>query len=90
VYCRNFKTILLKVNKYISFFFKGVFSEDGPYSVYIDVKKISDLTKVTTLPILEIGGGTNLYDLILLLEKLAGDHKEYFYGKDIGAHLRKV
>jgi len=48
------------------------------------------LTKVTSSPNLEIGGGTNLYDLILFLERLAEDQKEYFYGKDIGAHLRKV
>jgi hypothetical protein len=32
----------------------------------------------------------NLHDVIHTLETLAEKDKSYFYGKDIGAHLRKV
>ncbi len=32
----------------------------------------------------------NLHDVIHTLESLAEKDKAYFYGKDIGAHLRKV
>jgi hypothetical protein len=32
----------------------------------------------------------NLHDVIHTLESLAENDKAYFYGKDIGAHLRKV
>ena len=32
----------------------------------------------------------NLHDIIHTLETLAEKDKAYFYGKDIGAHLRKV
>jgi hypothetical protein len=32
----------------------------------------------------------NLHDVIHTLETLAEKEKAYFYGKDIGAHLRKV
>lgn len=68
----------------------GVYNEDGPYVAYIDVKKVAALSVCQTSPALELGGGMNLHDVIDTLETLAEKDKNYFYGKAIGAHLRKV
>ncbi len=68
----------------------GVYNEDGPYVAYIDVKKVAALSVCQTSPALELGGGMNLHDVIHTLETLAEKDKNYFYGKAIGAHLRKV
>ena len=68
----------------------GIYNEDGPYVAYIDVKKVSALSVCQTSPSVELGGGMNLHDVIETLESLAQKDEHYFYGKAIGAHLRKV
>ena len=90
------KTLLVKLTKNSGLFyfkhemFPGIYNEDGPYVAYIDVKKVAALSVCQTAPTLELGGGMNLHDVIHTLETLAEKDKNYFYGKAIGAHLRKV
>ncbi len=78
---------LKQVNKISS---TGIYNEDGPYISYIDVKRVGALSICQTSPEVELGGGMNLHDVIHTLESLSEKDKAYFYGKDIGAHLRKV
>ena len=61
------------------------------YDTYIDILKIPELASRKTTPNLELGGGTNLHDLIEIMEGLAeSDPLNYSYGKQYGIHLRKV
>ena len=59
--------------------------------MYIDISKIQELVFKQTSPNLEIGGGTNLHDLLEIMERLAKDQpSSYQYGTQFGIHLRKV
>ena len=69
----------------------GIYDHDTIYDTYIDTLKISELAIRKTSPNLELGGGTNLHDLIEIMEGLAeSDPLNYSYGKQFGIHLRKV
>ncbi len=58
--------------------------------VFIDIKKVGALTICKTSPELELGGGMNINDVIKTVESMAETNKEYFYGKAMANHLRKV
>ena len=69
----------------------GIYDHDTIYDTYIDILKIPELALRKTTPNLELGGGTNLHDLIEIMEGLAeSDPLNYNYGKQFGIHLRKV
>ena len=75
----------------ISISISGVFNDGGPYDAYIDVKRVSTLNVIeTSAATLDIGGGVTLHDVIKTVEKTANNDKDFFYGQEIGAHLRKV
>ena len=61
-----------------------------PADVFIDVKKVGALTLCKTSPTLELGGGMNIHDVIETVDHLAENDKNYFYGKAMVNHLRKV
>ena len=72
-------------------FLPGIYDHDTVYDTYIDILKIPELAVRKTTPNLELGGGTNLHDLIEIMEDLAeSDPLNYSYGKQFGIHLRKV
>ena len=72
-------------------FISGIYDHDTVYDTYIDILKIPELAVRKTTPCLELGGGTNLHDLIEVMERLATDNPtDYSYGKQFGIHLRKV
>ena len=69
----------------------GIYDHDTVYDTYIDILKIPELVARKMKPSLELGGGTNLHDLIEIMEGLAKENPtDYFYGKQFGIHLRKV
>ena len=69
----------------------GIYDHDTVYDTYIDILKIPELSARKLTPNLELGGGTNLHDLIEVMEGLAkSDPTNYAYGKQFGIHLRKV
>ena len=73
------------------FVLTGIYDHDTAYDTYIDILKIPELAVRKTTPNLELGGGTNLHDLIEIMEGLAkSDPLNYTYGKQFGIHLRKV
>ena len=63
--------------------------QDGPYDVYIDVKKVSELTKVSKAP-LEVGGGVVLNEWMELMENVSKENEAYSYGQVIVDHLKVV
>jgi len=43
-----------------------------------------------TSPDLEIGGSVAIQDAIHILEEVSDHDKNYFYGKNVAAHFKKV
>ena len=63
--------------------------DDGPYDVFIDVKKVEELKKTSKSP-LEIGGGVVLNDVIELMKQVSKENVAYKYGEAIVDHLMVV
>ena len=71
--------------------YSGVYDHDVIYDTYIDISKVPELALRQLTPSLELGGGTNLHDLIDIMEQLSKEEpSSYQYGKQFGIHLRKV
>lgn len=63
--------------------------DDGPYEVFIDVKKVSALKKINKSP-LEFGAGVVLNDVIATMQKIAVENEAYHYGTAVADHILVV
>jgi len=69
----------------------GVYANDGPYTNYIDVKKVPELQAVTKSFTLTMGSNVSLSQVIDTLDSMADeDPSNYAYGKQVVIHLKKV
>ena len=68
----------------------GIFDADGPYDVFIDVKKVAELKETSKSPVLEVGGGVVLSDWMDLMKSVASENPAYKYGNVIHDHLMVV
>ena len=69
----------------------GVYPNDGPYTNYIDVRKLAELSVVIKTPELVIGGNVTLTNFIDVMEEMAkNDPKNYSYCSQIVTHVKKV
>ena len=68
----------------------GIYDKDGPYDVFVDVKKIAKLKKSSQSPALEIGSTMVLNDIMELLNTMAQNNKAYKYGQAIVDHIQVV
>ena len=62
--------------------YSGVYKNDGPFEVYVDVSRIGELYQVTKSTPLTIGGGTTLTHLMELFEKIGAENPDYWYAPD--------
>jgi hypothetical protein len=74
------------------FSLSGIYDADVIYDIYIDVKKIDELSMFSVGDAtLQIGTGTSLNSLIELLEKVAiSEGDKFSFGTAMAKHIRKV
>ena len=70
--------------------FSGVYKNDGPFEVYVDVSRIGELYQVTKSTPLTIGGGTTLTHLMELFEKIGAENPDYWYTPILAEHIGKI
>ena len=69
----------------------GVYAHDGPYTDFIDVRELTELSQVTKTPDLVFGGNASLAQVINTMQQMAEDDPQnYSYGNQVVTHLKKV
>ena len=80
----------ISLDLFFSSKFSGVYKNDGPFEVYVDVSRIGELYQVTKSTPLTIGGGTTLTHLMELFEKIGAENPDYWYTPILAEHIGKI
>ncbi|CAG0880344.1 unnamed protein product [Cyprideis torosa] len=70
----------------------GVFKNEGPYKLYIDIKAIPELSGVTHEPgkALTFGASVTLTKMVSELKHVASSDGMFAYGKEVSTHIRFI
>ena len=68
----------------------GVYKNDGPYDVNVDITKIADLYQISKDSPLTIGGGVNLSDMKDFLSSIGSTNSDYWYAATLAEHIGKI
>ena len=80
----------ISLDLFFSSKYSGVYKNDGPFEVYVDVSRIGELYQVTKSTPLTIGGGTTLTHLMELFEKIGAENPDYWYTPILAEHIGKI
>jgi xanthine dehydrogenase/oxidase len=70
---------------------KGVYKNDGPYSVYIDIRNITDFYSIIkTSNLLQIGSMTSIEKLINVCNKTSSNTMGFEYLKELTSHWLRI
>ncbi|XP_046441655.1 indole-3-acetaldehyde oxidase-like isoform X1 [Daphnia pulex] len=68
----------------------GVYKEDGPYDVYVDINQIGDLYQISKDSPLIFGGGINLTVMQETLSSIGSTNPDYWYAVNLAEHIEKI
>lgn len=70
--------------------FAGVYKNDGPYDLFVDINKVRELHQISKDTPLIVGGGVNLTDLQGILSSIGSTNPDYWYGSTLADHVGKI